>query len=246
VSVLENQVTVDRAAGGAVLSIGGVTAGPGDQWFQYVNGVQSASQNTPEPVTPGDRVWWDLHAADAAATVPAVVGSFPEPFLDGIDGKRLPVTLDCAADAQQACRRVAAAMTAAGIPVALQGIGTGSGQDTLGVVVGRWSDLRGQLDAALIERGPRASGVYATFSSDGSSLQLLDEHGHVVRSLGSGAGLVAATRDSQSQPTWLITGTDRAGVMAAARALTVRRLHLHFAVAVDGNGDIPVPVSSGG
>ena len=37
--------------------------------------------------------------------VPAVVGSFPEPFLHGSEGKRFPVRLDCAPDAARPVRR---------------------------------------------------------------------------------------------------------------------------------------------
>ena len=86
--------------------------------------------------------------------------------------------------------------------------------------------------ARLIERGPASSGVYARFG--GGGLQLLDPTGRVVRTLGAGAGLIAATADQSSAPTWLITGTDPAGVAAAARALTPARLHDHFALAVQG------------
>jgi hypothetical protein len=60
--------------------------------------------------------------------------------------------------------------------------------------------------------------------------------------LGAGAGLVAATADSSSEPVWLITGTDRAGVSAAAKALTPGRLRDHFALAVQGGSDFPVPL----
>jgi hypothetical protein len=56
--------------------------------------------------------------------------------------------------------------------------------------------------------------------------------------------LVAATRDQVSQPTWLVTGTDPAGVAAAAAALTQARLREHFALAVDHGSDVPVPVEA--
>jgi len=41
-----------------------------------------------------------------------------------------------------------------------------------------------------------------------------------------------------------LTGTDPAGVLAAARALTPQALHDHFALAVDGATHIPVPVQA--
>jgi hypothetical protein len=129
------------------------------------------------------------------------------------------------------------------VPVSSQLLGTGSGQDTLAVIVGTWSDVRGALAGSLIQKGPGTSGVYAHFGATaGGSLQLLDPRGRVVRTLGAGAGLVAATADQSSTPAWLITGTDTAGVMAAAGAMTPNRLRDHFAVAVQGRTDLPLPL----
>ena len=109
------------------------------------------------------------------------------------------------------------------MPVASQLIGTGSGPDTLGVVVGTWKEIQSEVAAELIAHGPSASGVYARFAGPAAAtLQLLNPQGKVARTLGAGAGLVAATADSSSEPTWLITGTDPAGVTAAAAALDRR------------------------
>ena len=133
---------------------------------------------------------------------------------------------------KSACNTVSSALSADKVPIATSLLGTGSGQDSLGVVVGKWSELTPQLVARLVEHGPDASGIYAKFIDGGAALALLDARGNVVRTLHAGAGLVAATSDSQSKPTWLITGTDAAGVNAAARALTAADLKRHFAVAV--------------
>ena len=47
--------------------------------------------------SPGDRVWWDHHDWGAAMRVPAVVGSFPEPFaVRRGAASKLPVRLVCA------------------------------------------------------------------------------------------------------------------------------------------------------
>ena len=142
-----------------------------------------------------------------------------------------------------ACTQATKALTAEHIPASSQLLGTGSGPATLGVVVGTWSEIHVEVAAELIAHGPGASGVYARFSGpSGDTLQLLDADGHVARTLGAGAGLIAATADKSSVPTWMITGTDPAGVLAAARALTPQALHDHFALAVDGARHIPVPV----
>jgi hypothetical protein len=232
-----------RYGGGFVESIDGQSGNSTrTDWFYYVNGVEAPKGAAATALNGGDRVWWDLHDWSATDMIPAVVGSYPEPFLHGIGGKRLPVTVGCAADVGSACTLVQQALGRARVPFASQGFGTGSGADTLGVVVGTWSDIRGEVAADLIDHGPKASGVYARFIDGGRALELLDPRGQSVRTLGAGAGLVAATADSQSAPTWFVTGTDPAGVAAAARALNAPTLHDHFALAVQGRADLPVPL----
>ncbi len=233
-----------RYGGGFVQSIDGYAGSSAYRdWFYYVNGVQAKQGAASTAVHKGDRIWWDLHDWKATNSIPAVVGSFPEPFVHGVSGKRLPTTVECGSGVAPACTQATAALRAAHVPVANQLIGTGSGPDTLGVVVGTWAELRSEVAGQLIAHGPGASGVYARFTGPrGDRLELLDPAGHVARTLGPGAGLIAATADSSSAPTWLITGTDAAGVRAAARALTPRALHNHFALAVQGSVRLPVPL----
>ncbi len=226
--------------GGFVESIDGV-AGP--DWAFYVNGVQATLGPDGTRVHAGDRIWWDLHPETATHSIPAVIGSFPEPFVHGIGGQRYPTTLECGDRLQEACDRIGRELRSDGVPVADQAIGTGSGSDTLNIVVATWSQLRGSLAGDLISHGPRNSGIYARFVAGGSELQLLDPDGAVGRTLGSGAGLVAATRDQVSQPEWLVTGTDLAGVRAAAAAVSASRLRNRFAIAVTGGEDLAVPLA---
>jgi hypothetical protein len=233
-----------RYGGGFVESIDGQSGDSArHDWFYYVNGIEAKRGAAGTAVHRGDRIWWDLHDWSVTNSVPAVVGSFPEPFLHGTGGKRLPTTIECAPEASEPCAQVAARLKAAGVPVASQLLGTGSGNASLALLVGTWRDMHGVIAAGLIAKGPASSGVYARFAgSAGASLQLLDPRGHVARTLGAGAGLIAATRDQVSEPTWLITGTDLAGVSAAAAALTPSHLRNHFALAVSRGVDLAVPV----
>jgi hypothetical protein len=257
--LLERHFVVAARRGGSVESIDGLAGVSARRsWFYYVNGVQGgeASGASPEgtgaqgsqgaattAVHKGDRIWWDLHYSLAPLSSPAVVGSFPEPFLHGVGGKRLPTTIECAADAGDACTRVSRELARLGVPAANQVIGGTAGTDSLVVVVGTWRDLGGTFVANLIDHGPAASGVYARFEGSGrSTLRLLGPRGQVVRTLGAGAGLVAATTQGSAEPTWVITGTDLAGVSAAAAALTPARLSDHFSLVVQGSTDTPVPV----
>ncbi len=235
-----------RYGGGFVESIDG-RAGSSSRldWFYYVNGIEATIGAAGTAVHKGDRIWWDLHDWTMTDSVPAVVGSFPEPFLHGSAGRRLPTIIECANDAGSACSRVSDELSRLGIPVSSQLLGTGSGTDSLTILVGTWADVGSSIAGDLIEHGPGSSGVYAKFAGPGgSSLQLLDPRGGVARTLGPGAGLIAATSQSGAPPTWLVTGTDRAGVRAAAAALNQGALADHFALAVQGAARLPVPLEA--
>jgi uncharacterized protein DUF4430 len=245
--VLRRISSVTTRSGGVVVqSIDGLASGREHgrsvDWLLYVNGMEADKGALATAVHPGDRIWWDLHDRGAASAVPAVVGQFPEPFLHGAGGKRYPVVLECADDAKDACAAVSDRLAAVGVIAGRQTLGTGVGQDTLRVFVGPWRELRGDAALAQIDRGPGVSGVYARFLRGGAALALLDPSGAVLRTLGAGAGLVAATRYQQQAPTWAVTGTDAAGVAAAARALDERTLARRFALALGPAGDVPLPV----
>jgi hypothetical protein len=249
IDLLSSELPVITSSGGKLVQgIDGLSAGaqagaPGqtDEWSYYVNGVQVSKAPAATSVHPGDHIWWDLHDASQAKDIPAVVGSFPEPFLNGIEGNRLPVRIECAS-VNNACSRVTASLRAAGVPAALAAIGSGGAPETLRVMVGPWSHLNGDLEAESIGRGPGSSGVYARFSANGQALTLLDQQGQPVRTLRGNAGLVAATRGVKEAPVWVVTGTDDYGVELAARAFDQATLDDRFAVALEPGGAIALPV----
>jgi|HubBroStandDraft_6_1064221.scaffolds.fasta_scaffold131929_4 hypothetical protein len=234
-----------REAGAFVNSIdglaGGEQAGAPVDWFYYVNGVEATNGAAATNVRSGDRIWWDRHDWSQAEGVPAVVGSFPEPFRNGIEGKRLPVRVECASPARSACEAVAARLHALQVPVAVVAISTSGMPKSLRVLVAPWARIASEPGAQSLERGPRASGVYARFSANGQTLTLLGQNGQSVKVLRSGAGLIAATRHGEEPPVWLVTGTDEQGVQLAARAFDERTLQNRFAVALGRDGAIALP-----
>jgi hypothetical protein len=245
--LMRNYTVSTRFGGGFVQSIDGVSGGqeagrPVD-WFYYVNGVQAPKGAAATNVHPGDHVWWDRHDWSQTEEVAAVVGSFPEPFLNGIGGERLPVRIECTSVSSYACRTVTARLRSFGVPAAIAAIGSGGAPDTLRVLIGTWPRLAGDLDVEGIERGPRASGVYARFLRSGETLTLLDQDGRAARTLGAGSGLIAATRQGEDAPVWVVTGTDDSGVEGAARAFDQATLDHRFAVAVSAGETLPVPVA---
>ena len=86
-----------------------------------------------------------------ATRVPAVVGSWPQPFADGYEGRRRPVAVECRGGGGAPAATVRAA--AGGRP----GVAVGEPARRSGairVLVGPWARLRDDPAAALIEDGP--------------------------------------------------------------------------------------------
>ena len=80
----EAEITT-RYGGGFVQSIDGTSGeldgGRSLDWFFFVNGIESPRGGAEVPIRGGDRIWWDYRDWTAAIRTPAVVGSWPEPFL---------------------------------------------------------------------------------------------------------------------------------------------------------------------
>lgn len=236
--LLDRSADVSTRYGGRfVQSIDGVagktTGGRRYDWFFYVNGVESPIGAAEYGLHGGDRVWWDYRDWSAAMRVPAVVGSFPEPFAHGYEGKARRVVVRC--DGVGAACRLARTRVGAVAP------GQGAGAP-IRILIGTWAQLRADGAAALIERGPAYSGVFADFVQRNGSwrLQPLDPTG-LPAGRPRDAGLVAATRRGDDPPTWLVTGADAATTLAAARALDRTDLRDRYAVAVDRGATEPLP-----
>jgi hypothetical protein len=236
-----------RYGGNFVQEIDGVAGGRESgrrvDWFFYVNGIESSAGAGERRVEPGDRIWWDHHDWGATMRVPAVVGSFPEPFVSGFEGRKLPVRIVCMGEQDGPCDEVETRLRDEGITdTARSVLEQSAGREVLRVLVGPWSEVRRDTAARKLESGPAESGVYARPAAKGDRIDLIDEQGRVERPLGPGGGLLAATRIEAQQPTWIVTGIDAAGVAAAAAALTEEELQDHFAIAIEDGRTVPLPV----
>ncbi len=236
--LLEGQAEVStRYGGGYVHSINGVAeaqrGGDPYDWFFSGAGVESPVGAAEVDVHGGERIWWDYRDWAATNHVPAVVGSWPAPFVHGVGGKAYPVVVECA-ERGEACEATRAALEREGVKLA-----SGSPKGAIRVLVGTWGRLRSDPAAQLIEAGPAESGVYAHFA--GNELVALDQDGAEAERLGSNAGLVAATSRYGGAPIWLVTGGTAAAVRSAADSLEVKPLRDHYAIAVKGSQVYPLP-----
>ncbi len=172
-----------RYGGGYVHSIDGVAearrGGDPYDWFFYVDGTESPVGAADVSAQGGERIWWDYRDWSATSHVPAVVGSWPAPFLGGVEGGRDPVVVECASALRGsfvlhgrtkepqvpwggACGATRAALEGAGVRPA-----SGLAKGAIRVLVGPWDRLREDPTARLVEEGPAESGVYADFQGSG-------------------------------------------------------------------------------
>jgi hypothetical protein len=240
-----NAKVTTRFGGDFVQRIGGVSGGRVDgrpvDWFIYLDGLLTEQGAGGLRVSGGERIWWDHHDWGLTPDVPAVVGSFPEPFLHGAGG-RTPVKLQCELPRSRPCAAVAARLDKLGVDTVRGPLRATARDASLRILVGSWRALRaGTPEARSVERGPKSSGVFARFGDAGASLALLDPRGAVAKRFRADAGLVAATREPGRPPVWFVTGTDAGGVAAAAAAFDEPVLRNRFAVATLHNLPLRVP-----
>lgn len=236
---LERSADVDTSYGGGfVQSIEGLAGGGAgaDDWFFYVNGLWSPIGAAEYKLDGGEAVWWDYRDWTVGERVAAAVGSWPQPFEDGYEGERHPTAVVCF-ERGPACAEVRVRLRGAGADL----VG-GDPPGAIRVLVGTWRELREDSDAKLLDDGVRVSGVFAEFARGGAELRGLDEKGAPGRRFGRDAGLVAATRRELQPPAWLVTGTSPAGVRAAAARLDEDSLRDHYAVAIEGEREAPLPL----
>jgi hypothetical protein len=243
--VLDRNVDLStRYGGGFVQSIDGLagtqSGGRSSDWFFYVNGIESPIGSAQYDPSGGDRIWWDYRDWTTAMRVPAVVGSWPEPFVHGFQGRRWPTHIDCMARAST-CTSVGSRLRSAG--AGISDAPTGS----ISVEVGTWDAIRQHPPADLLANGPDQSGVFARFVGTGKKplLDLLDLSGNSIGSLGKCEGLIAALRPGDGPPTWVVAGTDACGVAAAADVLDPEHLRNRYALVTSpgaaGTFGVPVP-----
>lgn len=245
----EAEITT-RFGGDFVHSINGLAGeyhdGSVRDWFFYVDGLWSPVGSAEREVLAGQRIWWDYRDWTHATRVPAVVGSWPEPFAQAAADEPLPVSVQCRG-ADPPCEAVAEALDRAGVHAEIElPDPAGAEGETARLLVGPWPTLRDDPAAALLDGGPRDSGVFARFErvAEGWELLSFDEGAQTVSQEAEGAGLVAALRDGERPPTWLVTGTDADGVNAAVELLDAASLENRYAVATAGDRIWALPEES--
>jgi hypothetical protein len=222
-TALRTVAAVATADGGRFVS--GVDGLSGNRstrdWFFFVNGLQSGVGATDVTLHAGDRLWWDRrpYSAAHAMSVPAVIGSYPEPFVHGWGGHP-PARVAVSGSVV-----LARALRRAGAPVR-------TGPSAWRVLVGSASALR--RDPAYGRTLPGA-----LVKVEGSSVLVDDGHGLAPRA-GAVAGVWAAGASPAGGFTLVVAGIGRLAAQQAADALArdPTLLSGSYAAALDGRGRV--------
>ncbi len=120
VRFLDRETDIETSYGGNFVdSIDGISSavegGRSFDWYYYVNGYWSPVGAGEATVHAGDRIWWDYRDWTDSYRVPAVVGSYPEPFKSGFNGEKIPTELVCfpSGESSGACDEVETSLSGA-------------------------------------------------------------------------------------------------------------------------------------
>jgi hypothetical protein len=251
---LDREADIETSyAGNFVEEINGVAGEVVDgrrlDWYFYVNGIWSPVGAAEAKVRAGDRIWWDYRDWTSAYRVPAVVGSYPEPFRSGFDGERWPTELICfpSGSSSGACDDVEGSLRDAGIqPEVRDSLGASSPNQNLRVLVGTWEEVRADTTAREMENGPAVSGVFARprpCGGAGFALEAFDAAGEAAGGSSDAAWVATLQRDAE-RPTWVVSAGAEQRLAAAAAMLDEETLRDRYAVAAfDGGEPVAVPVA---
>jgi hypothetical protein len=254
---LDREAEVETSYGGNFIdSINGVESsvesGRTLDWYFYVNGIWSPVGAAEARVRANDRIWWDYRDWTSAYRVPAVVGSYPEPFLSGFDGERWPTQVVCLPSAQgaesdDACDATASKLNEAGIEAeVVEGLAGSDPDENLRVLVGAWDELRADKAARTMEEGPQVSGVFARpIPCDEKSYALEPYDSEGEKGVGSyDAAWVATVQRESERPTWVVSASTPARLSDAAAMLEEEALRDRYAVAsFDGGEPVALPAA---
>jgi hypothetical protein len=237
---LDREADIETSYGGNFVdSIEGVEShverGRSLDWYYYVNGIWSPVGAGEAKVHAGDRIWWDYRDWTRAYRVPAVVGSYPQPFRSGLAGETYPTELICLESAERT-------------GTALE---DSDPRSSLRVIVGTWDEVRKDSTARTMEGGPARSGVYAAPAECGGhglwSLDVFDAEAEPLAG-SSDASWVAALQEGDDRPTWVVSASIPDGLGDAALMLDEGTLQDRYAVAAFTGGEpfgVPVPADEG-
>lgn len=232
-----------KYGGGFVSSIDGISSEYGGadskkkDWFFYINGMVSNVGAGDYVLKEGDIEHWDFRDWSYQQFVPAIIGSYPQPFLSGFRTSVSPTLVVYEATFHKEAESLVDDLKQMGVSqvsaVSADQLSKGSQeQSNLIIIAGPQNSLILELN-----RLHKKLGFYAHIE-DGKVV-VLDSAGKLSKQYDRDCGLIQATQNpwnpqgigAGESVVWMITGTGANGVRSAANALINNRNELSYAFA---------------
>jgi hypothetical protein len=230
--------------GGFVNAINGVRSGyAGSQktqqdWFFYINGIQSNIGALDYKLHDGDVQHWDFHSWGFRNFIPAIIDAYPSAFRHGFGGRVSPTLIVCPDYLKEDVIRLEEDLTQLGV----KDVSTRSLDELTEGEIGKANVIlvsvpENRLSSELNQNWQRL-GFFAHFEN--GDLIVINNDGEVTAEYGAGTGLIQATQNPWNPKgigacenvVWLVSGTDEAGVSNALEALLDHHSKFQYAGAV--------------
>jgi hypothetical protein len=218
-----------------------------EDWFYWVNGILAPVGVAEYRPQPGDVIWWDYHDWSVTMFIPAVVGSYPQPFKNGFWGKVSDTVILYEPAFEEDANRLKTSLLDQGVGVVTTSQYTAElleDPDRYVIALGTWQALSDKSEfLQTLNKKNKLVGVYGKFTDEG--LSTIDFKGQVIETYPNKAGLIFAHSPGINglKPFWCITGTDEIGVRQAVNLLinTPEKIQQMFSVVVTENKVINCP-----
>lgn len=218
-------------------------------WFYYINGIAPSVGANAYKLNTDDKIYLDYHPWTADTFIPAIVGAYPEPFINGA-GQNKGVTILYYGDVKSEADRLSQALVnkgAANVVVKSASDQLAAKREMPTVILGVWKDLE-LLPYVKEVSGKRIkAGVFAEFGKTG--FKFLDYKGAAASNHGkdSAAIVAASTRFGDANPLWIVTAVEQEGIIKAVDLLEKNpdRIKGFYGAGIAGEEVIRLPVTVG-
>ncbi|KAJ49661.1 hypothetical protein BD780_000535 [Clostridium tetanomorphum] len=217
-----------------------------EDWFYWVNGILAPVGVAEYRPSDGDAIWWDYHEWNTTMFIPAVIGSYPEPFQHGFWGKNPGTVVMYTDEFKDDAEKLKKSLKEKGvksIDVVKYDSTKIDKPDKYHILLGKWDDLlKNSKRLKEMNWRNKLEGTYVEFKN--GKLNALDNTGKVIKSYDK-AGAIYATSSGMGStvPVWLVTGTDLENVRNALNVLLEKpeKIKNYFGAVVSNEDIVNVP-----
>lgn len=195
---------------------------PQSSWFYYINGISALKGADELRLKNGDKVWWDFHAWDGIPMYNAVIGSYPEPFINGDKPGNNEVFILSSQAYLDTAESIKSFINNQGNnKVLVKGIADEHLTARKGptILIGLWDDVKDLKYIKELNDPQNRGGL--NFWVENNTFHFLDAKGNIIHSIEDSCGVIAAYSEGMgaNKPLWLVIGSDMEGLNKLADIL---------------------------